>query len=246
MDSLTAAAASGMRARLESLDLLANNLANASTSGYKTDREFYGLYLDAEANLNNDSEFGAMPVIENRWTDYAQGTLTPTGNPLHAALSGRGFFAVNGPSGTLYTRSGEFRVSAAGVLTTQEGYPVKVTGGGQIQVRPGMPFEISTDGTVRQSGNVLGVLEVIDFPEGAPLVKQGATFFRPADPQLTGTRPAGLEVHQHKLENSNVSSAESAVRLIHVMRQFEMLQKAVTIGADMNRKAIEDVARVGS
>jgi flagellar basal body rod protein FlgG len=245
MDPLTAAAASGMRARLESLDLLANNLANASTSGYKTDREFYGVYLDAEADLNNDSAFGSMPVIENRWTDYAQGTLTPTGNALHVALSGRGFFSVNGPGGTLYTRSGDFKASAAGLLVTQENYPVRSAGGGQITVQAGVPVEINTDGSIRQAGNLIGVLEVVDFPEGAPLTKQGSTFFRPTDPQMTGTKPATVEVHQHKLENSNVSSSESAVRLIHVMRQFEMLQKAVTVGTEMNRKALEEVARVG-
>src|SRR3954451_1263983 len=87
MDSMTAIAASGLRARMESLDLLANNIANASTGGYKADREFYGLYRAPEGDSDS-----TMPLIERHWIDPSQGTLHGTGNPLDVALSGRGFF----------------------------------------------------------------------------------------------------------------------------------------------------------
>src|SRR5690242_18395190 len=106
MDSLTALAASGLRARMESLDLLANNVANASTGGYKADREFYSLY--AGSAEENEGDPSTMPVIERPWTDHAQGTLQRTGNPLDLALDGKGFFAVDGPSGRLFTRNGSF------------------------------------------------------------------------------------------------------------------------------------------
>src|SRR5690242_13033381 len=102
MDPLTAMGASGLRARMESLELLANNLANAETGGYKSDREFYSLYRAAEAS----SESPSMPLIEQRWTDFGQGTFQTTGSPLDVALSGPGFFGVEGPSGPLYTRNG--------------------------------------------------------------------------------------------------------------------------------------------
>ena len=96
MDPLTSAAASGMRARIESLDMLANNIANSSSPGFKADREFYGLYLSQEAS---DSPAGTtpevMPVIDRPWTDFAQGSVTPTGNPLDLALTGKGFFVAN-------------------------------------------------------------------------------------------------------------------------------------------------------
>src|ERR1700758_5179085 len=106
MDSLTAIAASGLRARMESLDLLANNVANASTGGYKADREFYSLYVAPEAQGSDAAS--TMPVIERPWTDLSQGLLQPTGNPLDLALSGNGFFTVQGPGGPLYTRNGGF------------------------------------------------------------------------------------------------------------------------------------------
>jgi flagellar hook-basal body protein len=120
MDPITAIAASGLRARMESLDMLANNVANAGTGGYKADREFYSLYVSPEAA---DADPAAtMPVIERTWVDHSQGTLHATGNPLDLALSGKGFFAVNGPGGPLYTRNGNFRLAPDGRLTTSEGY----------------------------------------------------------------------------------------------------------------------------
>src|SRR5215831_13290816 len=111
MDPITALAASGLRARMESLDLLANNVANASTGGFKADREFYSLYSGED---NSDTVPSTMPVIERPWTDYTQGTLQRTGNTLDFALDGHGFFAVNGPSGPLYTRNGSFRLGGDG------------------------------------------------------------------------------------------------------------------------------------
>src|ERR1035438_2461215 len=101
MHHRTALAASGLRARMESLDLLANNIANASTGGYKADREFYSLYVGPEAQ--DDDAANTMPVIERQWTDLSQGSVHPTGNALDMALSGSGFFTVEGPNGPLYT-----------------------------------------------------------------------------------------------------------------------------------------------
>lgn len=240
MDPLTAIAASGLRSRMESLDLLANNVANASTGGYKSDREFYSLYVAPEA------DFGVtMPVIDRPWTDFSQGTLRATGNPLDLAITGKGFFAVNGPSGPLYTRNGSFQISANGTLVTADGFPVRGTGGTVVSVTGSSPLEISPDGTVRQDGNIVGQLEVSDFTSTAGLIKQGNNYFRSAR-LPTGAAPAATEIRQGHLEDSNTGAAEAAVRLITVMRQFEMLQKAVSLGAEMNQQAIQQVARVGS
>src|SRR5581483_11974193 len=100
MDPLTSAAASGMRANLQSLDLLANNLANAQTNGYKLDREFYDMYTSADAVAGGDNDPTRMPDIVKNWTDYSQGSLQQTSNPLDFAISGQGFFAANGPNNT--------------------------------------------------------------------------------------------------------------------------------------------------
>ncbi len=248
MDQLSSTAASGMRARFESLELLANNLANTSTGGFKSDREFYGLYVSAEAQAPETDGTGAspdtQPVIEKHWTDYSQGGLHQTDNKLDIALSGRGFFAVNGPSGTLYTRNGNFSLSSKGILTTGDGYPVRTRSGGTVQTNPAAePVNILRDGTVLQDGQDLGQLQVDTFNEPVDLNKRGLNYFYTLD-AAKPVEASKAEVLQGKLENSNSGPAEGAVRLVSVMRQFEMLQKAMNIGADMNRHAIEEVAKV--
>jgi flagellar basal-body rod protein FlgF len=243
MDQLTATAASGMRSRLEALDLLANNISNASTAGYKSDREFYNLYVSSEADTQT-----TLPNVERNWTDFSQGTLKDTGNPLDVALAGRGFLTADSPNGALYTRNGALRLSSKGVLETAEGYPLRAnTPSGHIQAQLGAaagPLQIQKDGSVLQGGRLLGSLTLADWPKPEALEKQSGAYFRLTDSTLKPGTAIGVEVMQGKLEDSNSGPAESAVRLVGVMRQFEMLQKAVSLGAEMNRKAVEDVARV--
>ncbi len=243
MDALTTAAASGLRSRAESLDMLSNNIANASAAGFKADREFYNLYTAAEPDAASADSASQLPVIERHWTDFAQGTLAKTSNPLDLALSGGGFFLVGAPSGTLYTRNGNFRLSQAGRLETQEGYPVLSSERKPIPLDPSQAVDIAPDGTISQGGQEVAQLGVAAFSDLAALEKQGQNYFRfgvsALPPQL-----ATPEIHQGSLETSNAQPAEAAVHLVGIMRQFEMLQKAMNIGADMNRRSIEEVAKV--
>ncbi len=242
MDPLTAIAASGMRARMESLDMLANNIANASTGGYKADREFYSLYASAEAAAEDSPP--VMPVVERPWVDQSQGVVHVTGNPLDVALSGKGFFAVNGQGGALYTRNGSFHLSAGGKVVTAEGYEVRGSDGAALTLDPSRAVDISQDGTVSQDGAAAGQLALVDFKDDHALTKQGASYFRS---DAAGSAVAqGVSVEQGKLEDSNTGPAEAAVRLVAVMRQFEMLEKAAGLAGEMNRQAIETVAKVGS
>jgi len=242
MDPLTIAAASGLRARMESLDLLANNIANSSTAGYKADREFYDLYQAPEAS--GATETGRLPLIEREWTDHSQGVLTATGNSTDFALEGSGFFAVNGANGVLYTRGGTFRVSQNGTLETQEGYALRDTQGRPIRLDASLPFEISRDGVVSQSGEQVASLELIDFTQpSSALSKLGKNYFHMTDPSAKPGK-SSAEVHQATLESANFSAAEAAVRLVSVLRQSEMLQRALVLGGEMNRRAVEEVAKV--
>lgn len=246
MDPLTIAAASGLRARTETLDMLANNLANAATSGYKSDHEFYNLYVSPEAQaFEGPGTPTTVPVIEKNWTDFSQGTLVRTDNKLDLALDGKGFFTAKGPSGPLYTRNGSFRLSAKGELTTAEGYPLLTDDNKTIQSQSDTPLQISPDGEVFQDGQTLGKLRLVDFSASAPVAKFGNTYFQMTDP-LAKPATAGAQVQQGRIESSNVSPAESAVRLVNVMRQFEMLQRAITLNSQMNRSAVEEVAKVVS
>jgi flagellar basal body rod protein FlgG len=234
-----------MRSSLEALDLLSNNLANTQTNGYKVDREFYNLYTSADALAGGEYDPTQMPDIVKNWTDFSQGSLQQTSNPLDLAIGGEGFFAVNGLDGnTLYTRNGSFRLSATGQLITQDGYAVRDVNGKPVQLDATQPISVDTAGNVNQAGQVVAQLQVSSFADLSQLTKQGATYFH-FNGQPTDIERAPGEVQQGKVEGSNVTTAESAVRLVTVMRQFEMLQKAISIGTDMNHQAIEEVARSG-
>ena len=229
---------------MESLSLLANNLANATTSGYKSDSEFYGLYTSPDAD--SSSEASTLPSIERQWTDFSQGTLQPTGNPLDVALSGPGFLTVAGPGGDLYTRNGNLHVSPTGDLVSSEGFSVRGVGGGAIHLTAGAPVEIAPDGTVRQEGHTLGQLAVVNFKSTNSLRKMSGTCFQNTDSKNPPVVASDAQVLEGKLEGSNVAVPEAAMRLVGVMRQFEMLQKAVSLGVEMDSKSIQEVARVGS
>ena len=246
MDPLTAAAASGLQAQMDSFDMLANNLANTSTTGFKADREFYTTYLAPDAVDQFDPGVGAAPVVQRQWTDFTQGTLVSTSNSTDFALSGSGFFGVNSPNGPLYTRSGTFHISPQGVLVSPEGYPVRLAGGQPLQTQSASPLEVGVDGQVVQDGNPIGQLEVINFKDPAQLSRAAGTYFQNPDAKANPASAATAQVLQGKVETSNAAPAESAARMISLMRHFEMLQHAVKIGTDMNRQAIEEVARVGS
>lgn len=234
MDRLFVSTASGMKARMESLDMLANNIANTGTSGFKADREFY--------NLTRHQ----LPLIEHQWTDFQQGSLLVDGDPLHLALQGEGFFALTSPSGTIYSRSGEFQVNSQGQLATREGYLLRnVQNNGQpIAVDPLQPVDVGATGVVSQNGVQLGQIEISRIDDRtSQLRKRGASYFLLSNPG--GATPDGeTSIRQGALEQSNAPATDGAVRLVSVMRQFEMLQRAMAVGVEMNKQAVEQVARV--
>lgn len=239
-------AAGGIRSRMESLDLLANNLANSATSGFKGDVEFYSLFKGDKEDSDDTGNMSSVPLIDKRWTDFSQGVLQATGNPVDMALEGKGFFAVTGPAGPLYTRNGSFQVSPAGVLTTSDGYPVRSRGGGTIKIDHTRTFDVTADGSVQQEGATVGRLEVVNFADPMVLAKQGNNNYQNTDPKAKPVAATDVQVHQGQLEASNVNTASAAVQLVGVMRQFDMLQKAITLSTDMEKKGIDEVARIPS
>ena len=246
MDALTIAAASGMRSRLQSLDLIANNLANSTSSGYKRDQEFFSLYTSNEAADGLDSSAATLPVIERQWTDFSPGVMQVTGNPLDVALAGAGFFVANGSNGPLYTRNGSLQVLPSGELATSEGHALLGVNGGTIHISNTAPISISNQGVVQQNGQDVGKIAVVNFKSTASLQKVAGSCFQNTDSSNPPIPAAGVEIQEGKLEGSNVPVAEAAMRLVGVMRQFEMLQKAVGIANEMDTKSIQEVARVGS
>jgi len=243
MDPFFISAASGMKARLESLDILANNLANLSTSGFKLDREAFNVYVSEQARAG-DGEFAARsPITEKHATDLSQGTLSETGNGLNLALEGQGFLTVTNGDKLAYTRNGQMKIGTDGALETPDGNKFQSTLGKPLIVDPAIAVDIDREGMVRQNGQEIGQLQLSKVDDANKLQKLGSTYFMVAD--TSSMQKSDAQVRQGYLEASNVNPADAAIRLVGVLRQFEMLQRAMQLGADMNRKVIDEVAKPG-
>jgi flagellar basal-body rod protein FlgF len=237
------AACAGLRARTQALELIANNVANVSTNGYRAQQPVFHTVLAAQRQsldaLNRSiNNFG---VLEGSRVDLAPGSLERTGNPLDLAIEGKAFFAVQTRAGTFYTRNGNFQVSAQGQLTTSQGDLVL---GEQAPVSvPGGTVSVSADGTLSVNGAVAGKLKLVEFAPDTSLVAMGNSYYSAA----AGTeRPAGKSyVRQGMLEDSNAGVIESPIALIMVQRQAEMLERALSaFHSEFNRTAAVDLPRL--
>ncbi len=218
---------------MQALDVVANNIANTGTLGFKADHTFQSALKNATNSTSH---------VTSAYTDFSQGTIQSTGKPSDLALGGPGLFIVEGKSGPLYTRNGNFQISPGGELITSEGYKLLGESGGPIKVSATRPFEIRPDGTVRQDGADAGKIAVVEFPANAGPLKQGGSYYRLAEGQ-PAPKPASAQVLQASLESSNVNAAEASVEMISIMRQFESLQKALSMQGEMDKRTLDGAGR---
>ncbi|MHB1674384.1 MAG: flagellar hook-basal body protein [Acidobacteriaceae bacterium] len=244
MDSGYYAAFTGLLARQQAMDAVANNLANTNTTGFRAEREFFS---DA---LTGPNAFGSQlnaavndyGVLGGNQIDLSQGQMVSTGNPLDLALEGQGFFAVEDQQGNIqYTRDGSFTRSTKGVLTTRQGEPVLDVKGKPITIPTGA-VTIAGDGTVSVNGGVAGKVGVFTFAAGTPLVPEGVSRYQ-APPKSAKLTTAAV-VHQGKLESSNQNVVEGTLQLILVQRQAEMMMKALSVFSnELDLQASQDLPR---
>lgn len=244
MDSGFYAACNGMRAQMQALDLMANNLANVNTSGYLGEQAtFHSLLASSRGPIN-----GALNRVINNFNtlgstslELDNGNLEPTGNSLDFAIEGRGFFSVQTSAGTMYTRNGSFRVSTTGQLTTAEGDPV-LGSQGPVTI-PAGKLSISADGTISVDGAVSGKLRVVEFASGTSIQAEGKSLY--SAPSNAAQSSVTSEVRQGMIAASNVNPVGAAVGLITMQRNSDMLQRALSeFYGDFNRIAVEDLPRV--
>ena len=238
MNSGMYAALSGNLSAMRRLDVIANNLANASTPGFKADQIQFESVLAAVKNPSSQD-----PVLSNERfsTDFSAGGLQKSDNALDVALDGDGFFVVNTPQGPAYTRQGNFHRGAGGKLVNADGYEVQGQNGA-ISIASGQ-VEIGANGTVTVDGAASGVLARVDFPKPYALTKSGGGLFVPADPQVTPTT-SNAALKQGYLEASNVKVVVEMARMIETSRYFESCSKAVKSYDDMASKAANDLGKV--
>ena len=209
--------------------VLANNLANVETPGYKAGRVFARLLDDATVEAAGG-------------TDFTAGSLTPTERPLDIALEGDGFFVVETPAGQRWIRGGSFSLDESGTLVSTAGHPV-LGSKGKI-VLPTGPIDVSADGTVNVEGQPVGRLLIESTLEWDSLEREGANLWIPAGDRRRVPEGA-IRVHQGHLEESNVDPVSALVEMIEIQRAYSAVQRSM-LGADQVMETITTrIGRVG-
>jgi flagellar basal-body rod protein FlgG len=240
-------ASRGMMNILAKQDVSAHNLANANTHGFK--RSQLATYVEAGAARNDERKLvpNERQTLSEVYTDFTQGPLVGTHGSFDAALSGPGFFTVEGPEGPAYTRNGSFAINGRRELVTLTGQRVL-----DEMLRPivlqGDSFQMREDGSFFVDGMRQGRLGLVDFPgEGArKLLAGGDGYYRNPDPAGNPAMKArNCELKQGFLEGSNVDTVSAMVAMVVHTRNYEADMKAVQAIDQTLGKAVNEVGRVG-
>lgn len=228
------------------LDVVANNVANLNTGGFKAESVAFERYLMPTASAGAfDPADRTLQYVQDRgtWHDFSQGAVQRTGNSLDVALEANGFLVVETPRGERYTRNGALQLNAAGELVTTEGFRV-LGDAGAITFQAGdQDIAIAADGTVSVPGGGRGKIRVVNFDQPQRLRKDGlSTFSAPAGVQANVVQTPKLV--QGAVEKSNVNGVAEMTRLIEVSRAYQSIAGLLQSQGDMRRTAIERLAEV--
>lgn len=236
------------------IDVIANNVANVNTNGFKADKSLFQEYLMPVARADNfvgkDRQLSYV-LDRATWRDSGQGSIEQTGNPLDVALDGSGYLAVQTPAGERYTRNGSLQINAQGQLTTADGSLVLGTAG-PITFQPNdHNIVISGTGTVSvRQGNTLvdsqrGQLRIVNFAQPQQLQKEGGNLLSAPDGVTAAADPKTL-VRQGAIERSNVSAVAEMSHLIEVSRTYSEIASILKQQGDLRKSAINQLADVTS
>lgn len=242
-------AATGMVALEARHDVLANNVANAATPGYKRQEPvqmgFYQLFSDelhrSSFYTRDTAPGGGVKMMETA-PYMAGGQLYQTEDPLHVGLEGPGFLVVDTPEGDRYTRAGDLTIDAQGDLSTRSGFKLQSAEGGAISVGGGVAL-ISDDGSVRVNGQPAGQLRVVEFATPNRLMREGDSLYRASDEVAAQMAPASDTLVQHKqLEMSNVNLPQEMGNMMLGLRAYEANQRVLTTIDTTLGRLIDQVA----
>ena len=261
-------ALSGALAQERTLAVVANNLANTSTTGFRGDKVVFGevvaqqraqqpappasttlpvtppvpaLPTSPAPSASPQSEVQRFVTIDQIAVDHSAGSLRQTGNPLDVALQGDGYFAVEGAEGVeRYTRAGSFVADGEGTLRTQNG--LRVLGdSGELQIPQGTKaVTIAADGTISADGQSVGKLKIVRFDRDDAVSHEGLTLFAPN----AGAQPLAADttsVTQGYIETANVNPVAGMQELITVSRSFDAFQKVIEAFRDIDQRTARDV-----
>lgn len=224
---------SGLMAQMR---MVANNIANAATTGYRAESMVFAEHVRA----TGDGPSLSMATASVRMTDATQGGLNRTGGAYDLAIEGEGFFMVGTPAGDRLTRAGAFTPNEMGDLVTPEGYPLLDAGGAPVFVPQGAgPVAIAADGTISAGGQPVGQIGLVMPEDPQALIREDGVRFRAE----AGVIPVEGRMLQGFLEESNVDPVAQVARMIEVGRAYELGQAFLDREDERVRGTIETMGR---
>jgi flagellar basal-body rod protein FlgF len=233
------------------LDVVANNIANLNTTGFKADGAVFAEFLQARANQFAGPDRRLSFVQDSMtWHDMSQGSIERTGNPLDVAIDGNAFFVVQTPRGERYTRNGAFQINAQGELVTSAGDRVLGDGGPITLNVADRDLTVTADGTIRvreglraTSDAARGKLRLVAFANPQQLRKDGSSTFA-APTGVQPQAPTGIRLVQGSIEKSNVRGVVEMTRMIELTRAYAEITNILQQQGDLRRNAIQQLAEV--
>ena len=245
MDIASSVAASRLTAAQRALEVTADNIANADTPGYRTERVQFADWLSRQTG-NPPQGGSTIAYVQDRatWREQGQGAISRTGNPFDLALAGDGYFTVNTPAGPRLTRNGRFGLQPDGTLADMSGNAVLDTAGQPIQLSPAdTTISIAGDGSVSSQNGQLGKIGVVQPTDPQRLTAEGGTLLR-ADTPTTAVATPGIV--QGAVEGSNVQPVLELTRMMDGLRQFQFVSELVQAEGDRQQSAIDKLLPAGS
>jgi flagellar basal-body rod protein FlgF len=235
------------------LDVVANNIANVNTTGFKADSNIFREYLMPVARaerFTGSDRLLSFVVDRATWHDFSQGAVQLTGNPLDLALDGKAFLAVNTPQGERYTRNGALQINSDGQLVTNEGHPVLGDNGPIVFQIEDRDIAVARDGTVTvresidaENQAVRGKLRLVSFAQPEKMLKDGSSLYAAPEGAVPEAVVGGA-IHQGAIEKSNVRPVIEMTRMMEVSRAYTSIAGMLQQNSDLRRTAIERLAEV--
>ena len=234
------------------MDVVANNVANINTNGFKADRSLFEEYLRSPAHEDNFQRSDRrVSFVQDRvsFHDFAAGNTELTKNPLDVSIDGRGFLAVQTPAGERYTRDGGFQINNQGQLVTAGGNPVLGTSGPIVFQPTDKQINIAADGNVTvlegtgRTDSVRGKLRIASFADPQKLVKEGSNLYS-AGTGAAAQSDTTSRVRQGFIEKSNVNSVAEMSRMIEITRTYTQISALLQQQSDLHKSALEKLADV--
>jgi flagellar basal-body rod protein FlgF len=234
------------------LDVVANNVANVNTTGYKADRSLFQEYLASNAHEDNfASSDRRVSFVQDRATfhDFSPGPTQETKNPLDVAIDGSGFLVVQTPAGERYTRDGGLQINNQGQLVNASGYQVLGNSGPIVFQPTDKSINIATDGNVTvqegagRTDSVRGKLRMVSFAQAQQLLKEGSNLYSAGTGTAAAPDPTS-RLRQGFIEKSNVNSVTEMSRMIEITRTYTQIATMLQAQSDLHKSAIEKLADV--